>query len=317
MAEHLNEAVAQSLVAALVAEALVRLWGVDSPHQRLAWRVATLIGPLVLLVAFELLAPARHGDGFGFGPALFSTRHLRALTLWGTGVDRLWPWPVWGLGALLLGRDLLTLLSERARPQPPELGPAPEVVTSVVARLCEARNMAPPRVVEVRSTEPLLLCVGVREPRLLVSRALIELLDEGELEAALAHELSHVSRRDVRWGWLLLGARVLQAFNPVAQVLGRMSAHELERRADADAAQWTGRPAALASAVLKVYGEGPAVGWGEQTLGDRLEQARAWAVEDRCRNLLARPRQPAWAPPGPALSTMAALAIGALLFFVT
>jgi hypothetical protein len=87
-------------------------------------------------------------------------------------------------------------------------------------------------------------------------------------------------------------------------------------RADADAARWTGRPAALASAVLKVYGDAPFLGWGELTLADRLQQARASAVEDRCRRLLSRAPEPV-GPPGRALSTLAALAIGALLFFVT
>lgn len=317
MAEHLNEAVAQSFVAALVAEALVRVWAVSSPHQRFAWRVGALTGPLMLLGAFELWAPVRHSDSFAFGPALFATRHLGALTLWGIGFDRLWPWPAWALGGLLLLRDVVPLIADRTRTLPPEIGPAPEAVTSVVARLCAARQMPAPRVVEVRASAPLLLCVGARHPRLLLSRPLLELLDEGELEAALAHELSHVYRRDVLWGWFLLGARVLQAFNPVAQVMGRLSALELEMRADADAARWTGRPATLASAVLKVYGEAPSVPWGDLTLGDRLQQARTAAVEDRCRALLAGPMEPAAAPPSPALSAAAAAAIGALLFFIT
>ena len=316
MAEHLNEAVAQSLVAALVAEALVRVWAINSPHQRFAWRVGSLAGPLVLLPVFEFVAPLRHSEGFADGPALFATRHLGAITVWGIGFDRLWPWPVWALGALLLGRDLWPLLFQKGRALPQEAGPAPAAVTAAVARLCAARHLVPPRVALVRAPSPLLLCVGARRPRLLVSDGLLGVLDETELEAALAHELSHVFHRDVLWGWLLLGVRVLQVFNPVAQVVGRLAALELEMRADADAAQWTGRPATLASAVLKVYGDAP--GWppmGELTLADRLQEARTAAMESRCRRLLA-PVDPNTAP-GPGLSTAAALGIGALLFFIT
>jgi hypothetical protein len=315
--EHLSESVAQSLIAALVAEALMRLWDLSSPHQRFQWRLASLVGPGGLLLAFELFAPVRHSERFTDGPALYATRHLAALTVEGVGFDRLWPWPVCALGLVLLGRELWPLVFQQTSALPPEIGPGPAKVRAMVERLCAVRRLEVPSVVEVRAAEPLVLCVGVLHPRLLVSRSLLEVLDEAELEAALAHELAHVYRRDVLWGWVLLWLRILQAFNPVAQVVGRLCALELEVRADAEAARWTGRPASLASAVLKVYGRGHSwPGWGELTLADQIERARTSAIEERCRRLLAAKRGPS-KPPGPVLTTVAAFGIAALLFFVT
>jgi heat shock protein HtpX len=126
-----------------------------------------------------------------------------------------------------------------------------------------------------------------------VTRRLLELLDQGELEAVLAHELAHLARRDApameicsgpsrmllgfvttltpRLGRLIAGlarsgvpglamAVVLAAFCiPPAFAIGwisRLSVLVLSRSrelsADAAAAALTGRPSALASALLKL-----------------------------------------------------------------
>lgn len=45
--------------------------------------------------------------------------------------------------------------------------------------------------------------VGLLRPRVLVSRAVTEGLDEGELRAAVAHERAHVDRADPRWSAVL------------------------------------------------------------------------------------------------------------------
>lgn len=186
---------------------------------------------------------------------------------------------------------------------------------ALVGELSATAGVAPPRVDVVEAPGPLLLCTGVRRSRLLVSPALFELLDEGELRGAVAHELSHVRRHDVLGSWVLLALRVLQAFNPVAQVLGRTVAWETELRADADAARWTGRPAALASALLKVFGTPDLAPLAGLALSAQLQRARASALETRCRLLLDPPA--ASKGPGPVLFTTAALGLAVLLFFVT
>jgi Zn-dependent protease with chaperone function len=168
----------------------------------------------------------------------------------------------------------------------------------------------------VEGPAPLILCVGTWRPRILVSPPMLELLDEGELRAAVAHELSHVRWHDVFASWVLLAVRVVSAFNPVAQVLGRTVAWETELRADADAAAWTRRPAALASALLKVHGQPTMEAPGRLALSARLERARTFAIEARCRRLLDAPVKPA--SERLAFPFVAAgLALSALLFFVT
>jgi beta-lactamase regulating signal transducer with metallopeptidase domain len=53
------------------------------------------------------------------------------------------------------------------------------------------------RAVQVVSTDEVLcFCTGLLRPRIVVSTGLVELLDQAELEAVLAHEASHRRRRD-------------------------------------------------------------------------------------------------------------------------
>lgn len=315
MSEHLNEAVLHAFLAALAVEAVLRLWPVRSAAVRLACRLLAFAEPLVLLPLFELLAPFRHAAWFADGPALFATSHLAVFTVLGVGLDRLLPWPAGGLGLLLLARDLGPLLTRKTLP--PGSAAADPKVTAEVAQLASVAGVAAPTAERLDSAAPLLLCVGARRTRLLVSQGLVELLDGDELRGALAHELAHVRHRDVLLGWVLLAGRVVQAFNPVAQVVGRLVALETELRADADAARWTGRPAALASALLKVSGGAAAAGsvsgvW----LADRLSVARAQALEARCRLLLAAPSAPG-EEAGPASVALFAVGLAVVLFFVT
>lgn len=315
MTEHLNEVVLQSLIAALVVEALLRLWDVTSPHQRLAARFGSLVLPVVLFPLFELLAPFRHEAWFEDGPALIATRHFSAFTVGGVGLDAWVGWPAWALGVVLLARDVVPLFTAPRRVERVSEAEA-SAFKAVVAEAAAAAGFAPPRVVVVDTPTPVLLCAGALRPRLLVSPALLSLLDPGELRGAVAHELSHVRWRDVAASWVLLAVRALMPFNPVTQVLGRTVAWETELRADADAARWTGRPATLASALLKVYGTEGGLPAGKLGLSARLERARAFAIEARCRRLLDAP--PVAAPePLPLHFAVAAAGLAALLFFVT
>ena len=53
------------------------------------------------------------------------------------------------------------------------------------------------RAVQVVSTDEVLcFCIGLLRPRVVVSTGLVELLDQAELDAVLAHEASHQRRRD-------------------------------------------------------------------------------------------------------------------------
>jgi beta-lactamase regulating signal transducer with metallopeptidase domain len=67
--------------------------------------------------------------------------------------------------------------------------------------------------------------LGVWRPRIVLPEVVLHGFGRDRLEAILLHELAHVRRRDVVVHWLMMAARVLHWFNPIAWLaLSRMAA---------------------------------------------------------------------------------------------
>jgi Zn-dependent protease with chaperone function len=93
-----------------------------------------------------------------------------------------------GLGCYECVRQLLRL--HRLQRSLRSLGEPPAGLVDRVAHLGL-------RAVQVVATDEVLcFCIGLLRPRIVVSTGLVELLDQAELDAVLAHEASHQRRRD-------------------------------------------------------------------------------------------------------------------------
>ena len=166
---------------------------------------------------------------------------------------------------------------------------------TVVERLCVLADMRKPRVAIADTDVPNAFATG-RDPNhavVCVTTGLLRRLDEPELEAVLAHELSHVAHRDVAVmtiaSFLGLAAGLVARFAyysglfggfgrgrdsregglPVILVvmlvagvtyalsflLTRALSRYRELSADRGAAVLTGRPSTLAAALVKISGE--------------------------------------------------------------
>ncbi|MBO9539059.1 M56 family metallopeptidase [bacterium] len=169
--------------------------------------------------------------------------------------------------------------------------------------------------VEVRVLEhdaPVLFTTDGLRPTIVVSRWMLQRLDEQELRAAFAHELAHLQHRD---GLVMLlvhglcpGGFGLGFFQQRLEWLAR----EFELRADAIAARRIGDPLAVASALVKVgrhaHPQAAAMAFA----------ARPSALQTRVAALLAdapRPRDPhSWETPW--LMLVGASSLAAWLVFV-
>lgn len=94
---------------------------------------------------------------------------------------------------------------------------------------------------------------GTLRPVIAVDPALVDHLDEHELQGLLAHELAHIARRDTLLGAVVGLLRDLAFFLPPLHLAARWLRREQEESADELACEHTGRPAALASSILKVW----------------------------------------------------------------
>lgn len=188
------------------------------------------------------------------------------------------------LGVQYFFSDSLVLASAGAR----EVGAdeAPEL-HAIVDRLVQSADLPKPKVALIDSPVPNAFATG-RSPSkaaVAVTRGLLTTLDRAELEAVIAHELSHVKNRDMmvmtiaaffatvaqfatRWmAWGGMGRRrgrdggsfalvfvVSIIVWAVSFLLIRLLSRYREFAADRGAALLTGSPAALQSALLKVEG---------------------------------------------------------------
>jgi heat shock protein HtpX len=191
------------------------------------------------------------------------------------------------LGLFALGQfffsDRLALYSMGARRVDPDEYPR---LHAMVGRLSQQADLPKPTVAVADTAVPNAFATG-RSPKsatVCVTEGLLRTLDADELEGVLAHELAHVKNRDVmvmtvasflstiaftivRWGWLFGGNRNRQGGGGVVVailvslvvwivsfLLIRALSRYREYAADRGGAAITGKPSALASALLKISG---------------------------------------------------------------
>jgi len=320
-ADLVAQSIVHALVAALAVEALVRIWRVRHADERLGLRAVALAQPLFVSPVLVLFWPQRGQEEFQQDWALFSGRHWEGLHLLGRSPFELFVLTMALLGLALFLMDLVPLVRRGSHRAEVHAEP-PGDLEAEVAGLARAMGIPAPPLRFLDRTAPAVFCAGVWRPAVIVSGGALTLLDPAELRAALSHELAHLARRDPLVSWLLMAARALLFFNPVAQVLARTMAREAERRADDVGGVAAGDRLALAGALLKLHlasGGGPPAPRTlpfATALAEPLHRARSRDVEVRCRRLL-----DGGPPPREALATLrlglVTASLPALLFFVT
>lgn len=179
--------------------------------------------------------------------------------------------------------DKLALKAARARAV--EEHEMPEVY-SIVRSLAQRENMPMPRIYFIDSMQPNAFATG-RNPKnsaVAVTRGILQMMNQSELEGVLAHELAHVRNRDIliatvaatigaalsflarMWFWGGMGRRrddnsglsliiglAAMILAPIAAAVIQMGiSRSREYQADRSGAESTGSPMALASALAKL-----------------------------------------------------------------
>ena len=148
-------------------------------------------------------------------------------------------------------RTVLTAL--RARPvgevECPEL-------YRLVRELCYSARLPVPRLFVSPAMQPNILTVGcsTRSAAICCTEGLLRILTVEELRAVIAHELAHVSRRDILVSSWSAGLASLVAFCPLSSLLllQLTASSGREYHADAEGALLAGDPMALASALRRI-----------------------------------------------------------------
>jgi heat shock protein HtpX len=177
-----------------------------------------------------------------------------------------------GVGVCVAARDRIAISSRGSRLS---VAAAPEL-HAIVERLCVVADLAKPTIVLERQSLPNSWVEGTVRGgyRLHLTRGLVDLLEPRELEAVIAHELSHVVNHDAAvmtivggpgeallqggarltcQGWpMMFGGLVALVIGWAGTVGTRALSRYREFAADAGAVAMTGNPAALAAALMKI-----------------------------------------------------------------
>lgn len=183
--------------------------------------------------------------------------------------------------------DSLAMSAMRAVVVTPEQAPQ---LHAIVDRLCVMANMEKPRIGIADNDVPNAFATGRTPSRsvVVVTTGLLKRLDHDELEGVLAHELSHVAHRDVTvmtiasftaivagflarslmWGSMMRDNRnanaaavfiAVMVVSVIVYFISYLLINSLSRYrelgADRGGALVTGKPTALASALVKITGD--------------------------------------------------------------
>jgi heat shock protein HtpX len=186
--------------------------------------------------------------------------------------------------AQLFGSDKLAMAAMGVKEVSPEQEPE---LHGIIDRLCVQADLPKPRVCVMETSMPNACAMGRSQKSATVcaTRGILEMLSPAELEGVMAHELTHVINRDVMVMTLAsffasLAALILQfafffgggygnreeeedimvvilvsvAVYVISFILLRTLSRYREFAADRGSAVLTGRPSALASALIKISG---------------------------------------------------------------
>jgi heat shock protein HtpX len=181
--------------------------------------------------------------------------------------------------------DKIALASLGAKEVSPQQAPE---LHAMIERLCVQADLPKPKIVVIDTAMPNAFAMGRSQKAATVAATtgIMNLLTPAELEGVMAHELSHVANRDVmvmtlasfgaavasmilQFGFLFGGGRdededgpswmVVLLVSAVVYAVSFLLMQALSRyrefAADRGAAVLTGRPSALASALLKISGQ--------------------------------------------------------------
>jgi Zn-dependent protease with chaperone function len=310
MGRRAAECILHGIVTAIVVMMILRVQRIRTPDARLRFWLFAMAVPLVGTPLLWWLAPWRLGERFRDEWALFSTSHVSPWAWHGVELATAAAWFLAFAGAALFLRDVIPFALDFARGRSVKrtVTAPSSVLADAAERAAAALGVAVPRLAVLTSKHPILICRGLRNPVIVVSTGLCEILVPDELGAAIAHEMAHAKHRDPILGWGLMLVRALCFFNPAVQLAARAAVVEIERRADQSAARIVGSTQSLVDSLRKLSGSAAA-----------SHSARSWhvlrlaAIEGRCQALL---REKNTDPTGfsPWILLATAMGLGAILF---
>jgi beta-lactamase regulating signal transducer with metallopeptidase domain len=133
----------------------------------------------------------------------------------------------------------------------------PNILQIIVELSSQSGLRHVPTVISVDGDCPMFVC-GLVHPKLVLPNSLLASLGPVERRQIVLHELAHLRRRDLYWGWLIEIAKIVYWFYPLVYWVAYQLRLERELACDQWAMVQSGHPAAdYAQTLIQVVSHGP------------------------------------------------------------
>jgi Zn-dependent protease with chaperone function len=286
---YITQSFCHAVIAAFIVDISLEIWKIKEPLMRQRFRLIVILFPVVSFPLYQLINPERGSLAFRFG-ALFDVSRWLNLEIWGTiSAGLLVSFLLVFTTVVFLFQEMIPIVRHTLAHHDIESVPVNADDGSPVGKALTMLPDPRPDVFVIDDEEFVMFSTTGNRPAVFLSRGFAETLTVEELQAAIAHEIGHItrSRRPLLVAVFLF--RMILFFNPVALMEFRSIVHEEEKICDSFAVSLTGKPRVLAETLRKFYyaadGRDPISGEG-QRLRERLEEySHTMLVENRISRL--------------------------------
>ncbi len=250
---YITQAFFHSLIAAIIVDRSIQAWKISNPLIKQRFRFIVIVFPIFSFPVFQLINPDRGSISFRL-EALFDANRWLNLELW----EKI---PVSLLFILILFITTLVFILQEVIPilmhtieskKSTFEGERPDD-DSIVYKALNSLPVEKPDVFIIDDDEFILFSATGSKAAIFLSTGLVNELNIEQLQAALAHEIAHITRSKRPLILLIFLLRILMFFNPVVLVDFRRVVQEDEKICDDIAISLTQKPHALSEALRKLY----------------------------------------------------------------
>lgn len=251
---YLTQSVCHSLIAAIIVDRSLNIWKITDPLVKQKFRYMVILIPIFSFPIYQIINPERGTIMFRLGALLDINRWL-SLELWGHV-----PLSIFFILILLITslifliQELIPVLRHTSASKEAE-AEWEKTEDPVVTKILESLTTERPEIFKTNDDSLVLFSTTGKEASIFLSTGLINTLGIEQLQAAIAHEVAHISRNKKPSLLIMFFLRIFMFFNPVVLLEFRRIIQEEEKICDDIAVSLTQKPHALADTLKRLYYE--------------------------------------------------------------
>ncbi|MDY6820703.1 MAG: M56 family metallopeptidase [Deferribacterota bacterium] len=251
----LNETIFYTLISLFIVERVISLWDINDPEKKQYFLYIPLILPPLSFFFYELFAPFRRYVSF----REFIILDINSILFF----KILNFYPFFYLFLLLIIISTLVFIIQEIIPlfyyKVNKIEDEHDLKTNsyknndIIENILKELNINNIEIEILEDSNIVIFSIAGDKDKIILSKAVISLLNSEELKAVIAHELAHIKRNKSYILILLYIFRALQFYNPISLILFRRIVNIEEMLCDKLALKKIDNPKVLAKALYKLF----------------------------------------------------------------